>query len=327
MGARRGLRERGFRVPRRASATRGRCREESPLRARTLLLGGIPRSGTSLCCRLAGEVPDTVALSEPFDARSLGGEMPGTYRPLVDFMIIGAQKGGTNALYRFLREHPEVGMSSRKEVHLFDAPEYSRTWTPEQIDLRYRPFFEPLDGDERVRGEGTPIYLYFPEIAGELARYNPALKLIVLLRDPVERAISHYYMEKSRDAERLPLWLALLCEPFRLRRCRDPRARGSAMRVASYRSRGLYSRQLRNLYRHFDPDRVLVLRTSELQERHDAVLRRVFRFLCVDDGVRIAPRDFSKQRRGGRKHRVVSLLLRLSYLRESARLRALLPDA
>ena len=241
-------------------------------------------------------------------------------------MIVGAQKGGTNALYRFLREHPEIGMSSRKEVHLFDAPEYSRAWTPEQIDLRYRPFFAHCEG-ARVRGEGTPIYLYFSEIAGELARYNPALKLIVLLRDPVERAISHYYMEKSRDAERLPLGLALLCEPFRLRRCRDPRTRGSAMRFASYRSRGLYSRQLRNLYRHFDPDRVLVLRTSELQECHDAVLRRVFRFLDVDDGVRIAPRDFSKQRRGGRKHRVVSRLLRLSYLRESARLCALLRDA
>lgn len=252
--------------------------------------------------------------------------MRGTYRPLVDFMIIGAQKGGTNALYRFLRQHPGIGMSSRKEVHLFDAPEYSNDWTPERIDERYRPFFEPLDA-ERVRGEGTPIYLFFPEIARELGRYHPELKLIVLLRDPVERAISHYYMERSRGGERWPLWLALLCEPFRLRRCRDPRARGSAMRVASYRSRGLYSRQLRNLYRHFDPERVLILRTSELMERHDAVLRRVFAFLGVSEEVRIAPRDFSKQRRGGRKHRVVSWLLRLSYRRERARLRALLRHA
>ena len=52
------------------------------------------------------------------------------YRPLLDFMIVGVQKGGTNALYRFLREHPEIGMSSRKEVHLFDAPDYSGAWTP-----------------------------------------------------------------------------------------------------------------------------------------------------------------------------------------------------
>ena len=249
--------------------------------------------------------------------------MPGTQRRLIDFMIIGAQKGGTNALYRFLRQHPGIGMSSRKEVHLFDSPEYSSDWTPERIDERYRSFFEHHEG-ERIRGEATPIYLFLPEIARELARYNPELKLIVLLRDPVERAISHYYMEKSRDAERYPLWFALLCEPFRLHRCRDARAFGSAVRVASYRSRGLYSRQLRNLYRHFDPERVLILRTSELMERHDDVLRRVFAFLGVYGEVRIAPRDFSKQRRGGRRHRVVSWLLRLSYRRERARLRALL---
>ena len=110
-------------------------------------------------------------------------------------------------------------MSSRKEVRLFDAPEYSSDWTPEQIDEHYRPYFEHCSG-ARVRGETTPIYLFFPEIARELERYNLELKLIVLLRDPVERAISHYYMERNRDAERLPLWLALLCEPIHVRRCR-----------------------------------------------------------------------------------------------------------
>ena len=56
-------------------------------------------------------------------------------------------------------------------------------WTPERIDERYRPFFEHCAG-ARVRGESTPIYLFFPEIARELKRYNPELKLIVLLRDP-----------------------------------------------------------------------------------------------------------------------------------------------
>ena len=118
-------------------------------------------------------------------------------------MIVGAQKCGTVALHRFLSRHPEIGMSSRKEVHLFDAPEYSNDWTPEQIDERYLPFFAHCAG-ARTRGEATPIYLFFPEIARELKRYNPELKLIVLLRNPVQRAISHYYMEKNRDAEHRP---------------------------------------------------------------------------------------------------------------------------
>ena len=239
-------------------------------------------------------------------------------------MIIGTQKGGTNALYRFLREHPEIGMSSPKEVHLFDAPEYSGAWTPEQTDERYRPFFEHCAG-ARVRGEATPIYLFFPEIARELARYNPQLKLIVLLRDPVERAISHYYMEKNRDAERRPLWLALLSEPFRVRRCKDARASGSAMRVCTYRRRGLYSLQLRNLYRFFDRDRVLVLDNRNLREGHDDTLRRIFAFLGVSEEVRIAPGVYNEGERGERRHRLVSWLLRLSYLAEFARMRALLP--
>ena len=238
-------------------------------------------------------------------------------------MIIGVQKGGTTALYRFLSQHPEIGMSSpHKEVHLFDAPEYSSDWTPEQIDGRYRPFFEHRAG-ARIWGEATPLYLFFPEIARELKRYNPELKLIVLLRDPVERAISHYYMEKNRDAERHPLWLALLSEPFRVRRCEDARAPGSAMRVGTYRRRGLYSLQLRNLYRFFDEARVLIVHRVDLLEHHDAVLRRVFAFLGVSEEVRIAPAVYNEGKRGGRKHRIVSWLLRLSYLPELIHLRAL----
>ena len=183
-----------------------------------------------------------------------------------------------------------------------------------------------------IRGEATPIYMLLPDIARELRRYNPELKqLIVLLRDPVERAISHYYMERGRDNEHRPLWLALLSEPFRLRRCRDARQAGSAMRRHSYRRRGLYSLQLRNLYRFFDRDRVLVIRTRDLLQRHDAVLRRVFAFLGVSQDVRIAPEmiypTLVEHRRGGRAHRTVSWLLRLSYLAEFVRLRALLRHA
>ena len=114
-------------------------------------------------------------------------------------------------------------------------------------------------------------------------------------------------MEKNRNAEHRPLWLALLSEPFRLRRCRMRRAPGSAMRVGSYRVRGLYSLQLRNLYRFFDTDQVLIVRSEDLRERHDAVLRRIFAFLGVSGQVRIAPQTVNKGKGGGRKHRAVAL--------------------
>ena len=238
-------------------------------------------------------------------------------------MIVGAQKCGTSALAHFLSQHPEIDMASPKEAHLFDSPDYSTEWTPEQIDECYQPFFRHCTG-AALRGVATPVYMFMPGIARELKRYNSELKLIVLLRDPVERAISHYYMERARRREHLPLWLALLCESMRLRRCKDGHKFGSVLRICSYRRRGLYSLQLRNLYRFFDKDRVLILRARDLRTHHDAVLRRVFAFLGVSGQVRIEPEIVRKGNRGDRRHHVVSCLLRLSYLVEFVRLHVML---
>ncbi len=78
------------------------------------------------------------------------------HRPLVDFMIVGAQKSGTTALARFLSLHPEIGMADPKEPHLFDAPDYSGEWSPKEIDDRYQPFFNHCSS-ATLRGEATPI--------------------------------------------------------------------------------------------------------------------------------------------------------------------------
>ena len=264
----------------------------------------------------------TTAVAVPSRPKHCTPSEPEPYRPLLDFMIVGVQRCGTSALTAFLSRHPDIAMTDPKEVHLFDRPDYSTDWTPEEIDARYRRAFNG-DGGARVRGEATPVYLFFPEIARELARYNPGLKLIVLWRDPAERAISSYYYQKNRGKERRPLWLALLLEPLRLRRPHNPRAFGSITRVCTYRRRGLYSRQLRNLFRHFGREEVLILRTRDLERHHDAVLRRVFAFLGVDEAVRIEPERANQADRAGRRHRVVSWLLRLTYLAEFARMRSL----
>ena len=264
-------------------------------------------------------------------------------RPLLDFMIVGAQKSGTTALAHYLAQHPRIRMSSVKEPHLFDAPDYSPDWTPAQIDERYRPYFEhagesPADAVSEVtpastestpslaafkllHGEATPIYLFLPEIAPQLRRYNADLKLIVLLRDPAERAISHYYMEKNKGYEGLPLGLALTIEPFRLRQCRDRRRHGSAWRRHSYRRRGLYSLQLRNLYRYFDARQVLLVRTDDLARNHEGVLRRVFEFLDAGPCKGIPSEKVFEGERGGRRHLLVSWLLRVTFLPEFVRMR------
>ena len=116
--------------------------------------------------------------------RLVGGEA--AEAPRVDFLIAGVQKGGTFSLYRLLERHPEISLSKSKEVHFFDdegsiglAPRYGQY---------HRNF--PRWRQGQVRGEATPIYIYWPEALERIRAYNPDIKLILLLRDPIERTYS-----------------------------------------------------------------------------------------------------------------------------------------
>ena len=117
--------------------------------------------------------------------------------PKVNFMIVGVQKSGTTALSEFCSEHPEICMAKPKEPHLFDAEEFDEAG----LDDNYSKFFDHFKG-EAILGEATPIYMFLPEIAKRLHTYNPDLKLLVILRDPVDRAISQYSMSQSRGPGR-----------------------------------------------------------------------------------------------------------------------------
>lgn len=197
----------------------------------------------------------------------------------LDFMIIGAQKSGTSALSHFLAQHSDVCMAAGKEAHLFDAPDYSQAWTPVEINQRYSSYFKGAD-ESLLWGEATPIYLYWSEIIPALKRYNPALKLIAILRDPAERAISHYEMEKSRKNETLPLWLALLRESQRL--ISEGKKLGHAHRCHSYVDRGLYADQLACVRQFFSDEQILVLESDELKYQHKTAMEKVCQFLAID---------------------------------------------
>ena len=272
--------------------------------------------------RFHGVLEDVDRLWRECGARPLPPIKTDPGKPLVDFMIVGAQKCGTTALGQFLVQHPDIGMSSQKEVHLFDAPDYVPGTRAEDVDAHYRRYFEHVP-DVAIRGEATPIYMFLPEVAGELKRYNAELKLIVLLRDPVERALSAYYMQRARARETKPLWLALLLEPWRLGRDPDHRRLRSATREHGYRSRGLYSLQLRELYRHFNRERVLVVRRDDLFDHHDTTMERVLGFLGVSTAFSIAHDVVFAGEEVRRPHRVTRALLRLSYAAEFRRLRRL----
>lgn len=195
----------------------------------------------------------------------------------VAFIIAGVQKGGTTALFDYLGDEPGLSLSQTKEVHFFD--DESRDW--DQPDYRaYHAHFASWDGC--LRGEATPIYIYWPNSLERIRAYNPDVRLIVILRDPVERAWSNWRMEYARGAETRPFaW----CIRQGRRRLFDTVPWGFH-RVFSYVERGFYGEQFTRLYALFPRDQVLVLRSDDL--RHDAarVLARTRGFLgLVNDAV------------------------------------------
>ncbi len=191
----------------------------------------------------------------------------------VDFLIAGTQKGGTTALDLYLRTHPELCMATRKEVHFFDRDDY---FQGDAVDYSaYHSFFSP-NASQRLLGEATPIYLYWHSAPRRIWAYNPRMKIIVILRNPIERAYSHWNMERDRDADFLPFWEAIQQER---ERCRE--ALPQQHRVYSYVDRGFYTEQLRRLWRYFPPEQMLILRHEALRETPQPVLDQICDFLGV----------------------------------------------
>jgi hypothetical protein len=192
----------------------------------------------------------------------------------LDFFICGVQKGGTTALDSFLREHPAVEMARVKEVHFFDNE--SLDWAVPDYAQLHAAF--DASAAARRRGEATPIYSYWPNAPERLRAYNPSAKLILMLRHPVLRALSHWRMETTRGWETLPFSEAV--RPAARERVRL--APGGVHRVFSYVERGFYAAQIERMLGLFPANQVLILRTDALWGDPAATLARVQDFLGVE---------------------------------------------
>ena len=192
----------------------------------------------------------------------------------IDFLICGTQKGGTSALDALCRHHPGLLMATDKEVHFFDNDVLFGDGMPAS-SLYEAQFPAPVPG--KLRGESTPVYLYWPEAPARIFQYNPAMKLIVLLRNPITRAYSHWQMEFSRGHETLPFAEAIRQEHERL-----AAASPDERRVFSYLDRGRYTRQLETLWSLFGRAQVLVLPSEALQSAQTDVLAQVSTFLSIE---------------------------------------------
>ena len=189
----------------------------------------------------------------------------------VSFVIAGVQKGGTTALHENLRRHPALNMPERKECHYFNTDAYFAS--PGKGVGTYHAMFPRLRRGQ-IRGEATPAYLYCRAAPARMLDYNPDLRVIVLLRDPVARAYSHWVMESRRGLEALDFPDAIRAEAARLRMQPEHP-------VYSYLDRGCYAAQLCNLWRWIPRDHTLILRSDALLQEPKDTLARVCQFLDI----------------------------------------------
>jgi len=197
-------------------------------------------------------------------------------KKLLNFFIIGTQKGGTTALDSFLRQHPGLQLSRVKEVHHFDD-EARVDWLSPNHDQLHAQF--EWSAESVLRGEATPIYIYWPQSLPRLQRYNPEAKLIVGLRHPVFRAFSHWRMEKKRGKEKLSFGDAI--SPAGRQRVSS--APGGVHRVYSYVERGFYAEQIERLLGLFPREQVYFFRADQLWNDPASTLAAIEKFLGVEE--------------------------------------------
>ncbi|MBV2352137.1 sulfotransferase domain-containing protein [Synechococcus sp. HK05] len=195
--------------------------------------------------------------------------------PRVGFLIAGVQKGGTTALADYLRQHPGLFIPAAKELHFFDNETLNWQQPQQLLPLYHAHFREAPAGS--LCGEATPIYSYWWPAMARIWTYNPAMRLILCLRNPVERAYSHWAMETARHWDSLSFAEALASEP---ERCRA--ALPEQHRVFSYASRGFYSEQLRRLWSFFPKQQTLIVCQEQLLADPATILGAVHRFLGVE---------------------------------------------
>ncbi len=190
----------------------------------------------------------------------------------VNFLVIGAQKSGTTALNRMLRQHPEICLSDQKELHFFDRDSAFAAGEPD-YDSEYHSHFQRTAG--QVVGENTPVYLYWRPAAERIARYNPEMKLVAVLRNPIDRAFSQWQMTTRNGDETLPFGEAIRREAERF-------GGNGQHRFFSYVDRGRYAGQLRRFQELFPPEQMFILRSEELRAEPADVFQRLTDFIGVE---------------------------------------------
>jgi hypothetical protein len=226
--------------------------------------------------------PAALATATRKRARTGVRRLTSSLRALPDFVIIGTQKGGTSSLYQYLRAHPDVLSTVKKEVHYFSryvgaGEEWYRSNFPLLVELSA---LQAVRGRRPLVGESSPSYLFHPLVGERMRDLLPDVRLIVLLRDPVERAFSHYRHKVRQGRESLSFADAIAAEPERLGAHEGFEHRD--VFEFSYVTRGRYAEQLQRWFAAFPRERFLILRSEDLYEHPAEAYRRTLDFLELE---------------------------------------------
>lgn len=195
-----------------------------------------------------------------------------------DFLIVGTGRSATTSLYTWLRRHPEIQMPDWKEPHYFAwlwEQNREHGYATPEAEARYRALFADA-GDDRIAGEASTTYLMDPLAPWKIRETIPDVKIVASLRDPVERAHSHYWNNRRRIGdEDLPTFGEAVEAEIRERA-----GTGTASRW--YVLEGLYAAQVRRYLDLFDEDQVEILLFDQITGRPDETLQRLAKFLEVD---------------------------------------------
>lgn len=204
-----------------------------------------------------------------------------------DFIIVGAQKCGTTSLYHYLAQHPQVVPSKTKEIHYFDL-NYDKgdDWYHDFFPARRTRLLQMMKNKKMITGEASPYYIFHPLAIKRIYDYNRKIKIIVLLRNPVERTWSHFRFAKQCEQEQLCFSEALRCEDGRIvgeeeKMLHNEEYQSLNYQHCSYRKRSEYYDQIKRLLEYFNHNNILILKSEDLFSDPQNIMDEVCGFLRI----------------------------------------------
>ena len=215
--------------------------------------------------------------------------MTNSKRLLPDFLIIGFQKCGTTTLFDYLDNCPNIGMASKKEVHFFDFSYWRNvSWYRAQFPFKSKKKkFEEKNRELFLIGEASPLYIFHPLVPKRIKKILPTAKLIVIMRNPVDMAYSHYQHYKRRGLEKMSFEetidddkrrFSIIMDKFQNDEIRDYNV---SEILFPYISMAIYAKYIKNWLEIFPKNQFLFLKTEDLDKDASVEFKKIFEFIKI----------------------------------------------